>query len=71
MAGDRDDTASPVASLSIVMAFWKPVSPHKVVPNFEAALDYCLKRIEEQRLPLPKPSEVVRRDILALLKDTV
>lgn len=65
------ESAMMRASLSIVMAFWKPASPHKVVPSFEAALDYCLKRIEEQRLALPKPPEVVRRDILELLKDTV
>ncbi len=59
------------ASLSIVMAFWKPPSPLKVVPNFEAGLDWCLSRIGEERMKLPKPSEVVRRDMLTLLKDTV
>ena len=59
------------ASLSIVMAFWKAPSPLKVVPSFEAGLDYCLKRIEEQRLALPRSPEVVRREMIARLKDTV
>jgi hypothetical protein len=59
------------ASLSIVMAFWKPASPFKIVSSLETGLDYCLRRILDERLPMAKSPELAKREMLELLKDEV
>jgi len=57
------------AALSIITAIWKPPSPLEIVPSLDRGLDYCLRRIREERLPLGKPADLVRHEMLALLKD--
>ena len=57
------------AALSIIMAIWRPPSPFEIVPSLERGLDYCLKRIREERLPTTKSLDLVRYEMLALLKD--
>jgi hypothetical protein len=59
------------AALSIIMAIWRPPSPFEIVPSFDRALDYCLRRIREEQLPTTKPLDLVRYEMLALFKDTV
>ena len=57
------------AALSIITAIWKPPLPLEIVPTFERGLDYCLQRIREERLPVPRSLDLVRNEMLALLKD--
>ena len=57
------------AALSIITAIWKPPSPLEVVPTIERGLDYCLQRIREEKLPLVKSTDLVRYEMLALLRD--
>ena len=57
------------AALSIIMAIWKPASPLEIVPSFEHGLDYCLRRIREEKLPISKSLDIVRSEMLALLQD--
>lgn len=59
------------ASLSIIMAFWKPASPFKIVPSLESGLDYCLRRISDERLTMVTSPDRAKREMLELLKDEV
>lgn len=66
-------TPNPLAraTLSVIMAFWKPPNPYEIAPSFDKALDYCLRRIQEERLSTNKPVELVRYEMLRLLQDAV
>jgi hypothetical protein len=66
-------TPNPLAraTLSVIMAFWKPPTPYEIAPNHEKALDYCLHRIQEERLALSKPLDLVRYEMLRVLHDAI
>jgi hypothetical protein len=59
------------ASLSILMGFWKPPAPHKVVSSFESGVDWCLGRIIDERLPMVQSPAVAKRELLNQLTDVV
>lgn len=59
------------AALTVIMALWKPASPVEVVGSIEAGLDYCLRRIQAEQLPTPKPPELMRYEMLRVLRDAV
>jgi hypothetical protein len=59
------------ATLSVIMAIWKPAMPHEVSPGLEPALDYCLQRLREERMTLSKPPDLIRYEMLALLKNAI
>ena len=71
--GSATVTPNPLtrAALSVIMAFWKPAAPFEIAPTVERGLDYCLARLRDERLALPKPQEMVRYEMLALLKDAL
>lgn len=71
--GSATVTPNPLAraALSVIMAFWKPPTPLEIAPTVEKGLDYCLRRIQEERLPMSKPNELVRYEMLRLLKDAI
>lgn len=66
-------TTNPLtrAALSVIMAIWKPPTPFDISPTLERGVDYCLRRIQEERLPLSKPQAFVRYEMLKLLNDAV
>ncbi len=71
--GSATVTANPLsrAALTVIMAFWKPPAPFEIAPSLEQALDYCLRRIQEERLQLSKPQDLVRYEMLKLLEDAI
>jgi len=71
--GSATVAANPLtrAALSVIMAFWKPAAPFEIAPSVEKGLDYCLQRIQEERLTMSKPQELVRYEMLRLLADAV
>jgi hypothetical protein len=71
--GSATVTPNPLAraALSVIMAFWKPPAPFEISPTLEKGLDYCLRRIQEERLSMSKPQDLVRYEMLKLLHDAV
>jgi hypothetical protein len=59
------------ATLSVIMAIWKPAMPLEIVPGLDPALDYCFRRLREEHMTLHKPPDLIRYELLALLKDTI
>jgi hypothetical protein len=48
---------------------WKPSSPHQIVSTPAEGVDWCLDRITEAGLKLPRSKEGVRREALRVLTD--
>jgi hypothetical protein len=48
------------AALSIIWALGKPPCPSEAVSSVEQGLDFCLKRMREEGLTLPKPPDLIR-----------
>lgn len=71
--GSATVAANPLtrAALSVIMAVWKPPAPFEIAPTLEKGLDYCLRRIQEERLAMSKPHELVRYEMQKLLLDAV
>ena len=71
--GSATVAANPLAraTLTVILAVFKPAAPHEVVSTPEKGLDYCLKRIQEEGLPLTKPLDLMRYEMRALLADAV
>lgn len=71
--GSATIAANPLsrAALAIIMSIWKPAAPFEIAPSIEKGLDYCLRRIREERLPMNKPLELVRYEMLRFLKDAI
>ena len=59
------------AAMTVIMAVWKPPLPVELVPTAEQGLDYCLKRIREEHLPMAETVDFVRRTALARLHDVL
>lgn len=59
------------AAFSVIMAFGKPAAPIEAVSSLDLGLDYCLKRIQEERLPTSKPHDLVRYEIVQALAHIV
>ena len=59
------------AALAVIMAIWKPAAPFEIAPSVDKGLDYCLRRIREERLPMAKPLELVRYEMMQLLRDAI
>ena len=57
------------AVLSIIWAFGKPPCPSEAAPTIEHGLDFCLEKIREEGLQLPKPPDLVRYETLRTLTD--
>lgn len=71
--GSATVAANPLAraTLTVILAIFKPSAPHEVVSTPEKGLDYCLKRIQEERLTLSKPIDLIRYEMRALLADAI
>lgn len=69
--GSATVVSSPLsrAALTVITAIWKPPSPIEAVPSVARGLDYCLGRITAERLPLLKPVDLVRHELLNALLD--
>ena len=48
-------------ALTAILWLWKPAAPHEASPTPEAAVDWCLERLEAASMPLPRSREVLRR----------
>jgi len=62
---------NPIArgGLTALLWLWTPPSPHQAVATTEEAVDWCLARIDEAGLALPKPAAEVRRAALSMIRD--
>lgn len=56
-------------ALTAIMWVWKPSSPHEAVSSAEEAIDYCLARIQEAGLTMPRSPATVRRELLRVMID--
>lgn len=52
------------AALSVIWALGKPPCPSEAVATLERGLDFCLERMREEGLRLPKPADLVRYETL-------
>ncbi len=59
------------AALSVILAVWKPPLAQELVSTAEQGIDYCLKRIREEHLPMSQPFDFVRHNALARLRDVL
>jgi len=59
------------AALSVIMGIWKPPAPFEIAPTPAKGLDWCLERIQAERLVLSKPVDLVRYEMRKLLDDAV
>lgn len=66
-AGTVVPSAIERAALSIIWALGKPPCPTEAFPTVERGLDYCLERIRQEGLPMPKPPALVRYETLRAL----
>jgi hypothetical protein len=57
------------AALSIIYAFGEPPCPSEAVGTPERGLDFCLQRMREEGLRLPKPPDLVRYEMLRALNE--
>jgi hypothetical protein len=71
--GSATVTTNPLAraALSVIMAIWKPPAPFEIAPTPAKGLDWCLQRIQDERLALSKPVDLVRYEMLKLLADAI
>ncbi|HEX2860554.1 MAG TPA: hypothetical protein VHN79_02895 [Lacunisphaera sp.] len=69
--GSATVITNPVAraALTVITALWKPASPLEVVPSIAKGLDYCLRRVQEERLALPGPADLARYQLQRILED--
>jgi hypothetical protein len=69
--GSATVITNPVAraALTVITALWKPASPLQACPSISSGLDYCLRRIQEERLVLPAPADLVRYQLQKVLED--
>jgi hypothetical protein len=54
-------------ALTAIMWVWKPSSPHHVASTAEEAIDWCLARVAEAGLVLPRSPSKVRAELVSLL----
>ncbi len=57
------------AALSIIWAFGKPPCPSEAAATLERGLDFCLERMRQEGLRLPKPPDLVRYETLRTVND--
>ena len=71
--GTATVVTNPVAraALTVITALWKPSSPLEVAPSITKGLDYCMRRIQEERLVLPCTADLARYQLQKLLEDAV
>lgn len=55
-------------ALTALLWIWRPASPHHIAATPEEAVDWCLLRLAEAKLALPRSSEVVRREAIRRLE---
>jgi hypothetical protein len=48
-------------ALTAILWLWKPPAPHEPVATPEAAVDWCLERMQAEGVSLPRSREVLRR----------
>jgi hypothetical protein len=51
-------------ALTVIQALAKPACPSDAAATIERALDFCLPRLREEGLKLPKPPEALRFDVI-------
>lgn len=69
--GSATVVRNPLArgALTAILWVWKPSSPHEAVSTPEEGIDYCLGRIQNAGLSLPRSAANVRRDLLRMIVD--
>jgi hypothetical protein len=67
--GSATITRSAIArgALTALLWVWKPASPHHVSATSEDAVDWCLQRISDTQLRLPRSRDLVRREAILRL----
>lgn len=67
--GSATITKSALArgALTALLWIWKPASPHQIAATPEEAVDWCLVRLAEAKLALPRSTEIVRREAIRRL----
>jgi hypothetical protein len=55
-------------AFNVVVAFQKPAAPLHCVATLDQALEYCFGRIRAERLPTPKPLDMMRYELIEQLK---
>jgi hypothetical protein len=55
-------------ALTALSWLWTPASPHQVVASVNDGLDYCITRLQERGLELPRDRETFRIDVQRMLR---
>jgi hypothetical protein len=54
-------------ALTAILWLWTPAAPHEAVATPEAAVDWCLERLDAVGVPLPRSRETIRKLAIAQL----
>jgi hypothetical protein len=55
-------------ALTAILWLWTPATPHEAVSTPEEAVDFCLKKLAQAGVKLPRSAEVLREEALASLR---
>jgi hypothetical protein len=53
----------------VIMTFDRPVTEMRCVPTLQEGLDFCVQRMQRERLPFDRPADLVRHELLKRLSD--
>jgi hypothetical protein len=54
--------------MTALLWLWQPSSPHHIASSPEEALDWCIRRLEEAKVPIPQTPAGLRRGVLPVLR---
>lgn len=68
--GSSTIVSNPVArgAMTAVLWLWKPPSPYHLAGSREEAVDWCLSRLEDERIALPMPRQRLREAVLTKIR---
>jgi hypothetical protein len=57
-------------ALTAILWFWTPPWPNCAVSTVEEGLDFCIGKLADASLPLPRPTEEIRAAVLGMLRES-
>jgi hypothetical protein len=62
------DDALSRGALAALLWFWTPPTPLKPVANDAEGIDYCLRRLRDERVALPRGAAEIKSELLGILQ---
>jgi hypothetical protein len=61
-------SAAARGALTAFLWFWTPPYPLRATATAEAGIDFCLERLTVCNVPLPRPAETLRAEVIGTLR---